>query len=342
MKSYRDYVHFQTEDFLSDPPFREWAAHPTPEMNAYWQGLLQTHPHLDESFSHARHVALGLESSWTAFSDTYVNALYSRIQSVATDADPAVNWGRWQTYRLAAAVATILLAGIWGWRYYFTAQTFSTQYGELREVRLYDGSLVTLNANSSLQLPSRYEWRSTREVWLNGEAYFNVRKQAMVDNNSFRKFTVHTHPIDVMVVGTRFNVYTRPQKTQILLDEGRVQLSGRDNRQLVTMQPGQLIEYGATQHHSVVRRAIPRQLRQVVSWKKNLLAFDEAEMSELARRFNETYGLALVLEGDDFENQQFTGELPINDLDKALLILSQTFDMKPIRDGERVYFITTN
>ena len=342
MKSYTDYVHFQAEDFLSDPPFREWAARPTPEMNAYWRGLLNTHPHLDDSFTQARLLALGLESSWTSFSDTYIDDLYSRIQQTVTEVEPTNTWWHWHTYRMAAAVATILLAGFWGWRYYFLEQTFSTQYGELQEVRLYDGSQVTLNANSHLRLPSRYDWQTSREVWLNGEGYFNVRKQSASDGKTYRKFTVHTHSIDVMVLGTRFNVYTRPQKTQVLLDEGRVQLSGRNYQRPVTMKPGQLVEYGVTQHPSVIRQVVPKQARRVESWKNNLLTFDEADMIELARRFNETYGLALMLEGEAFANEQFTGELPINDLDKALFILSQTFDMKAIKDGERIYFIPNN
>lgn len=342
MKSYTDYVHFQTEDFLSDPPFQEWVNRPTPEMNAYWQGLLQMHPHLNESFTQARTLSLGLELSWTSFSDVYVDALYTRIHQAAIDLNPPNIWHQWRTYRLAASIASVLLASILGWRYYFMEQTFYTQYGELRDVQLYDGSQVTLNANSTLKLPSRFNWRDTREVWLNGEAYFNVCKQAMSDGQTYRRFTVHTHRIDVMVLGTRFNVYTRPQKTQVLLDEGRVQLTGKGNQRPVTMSPGELVEYGVNRQPTVIQRAIPAKVRQVVSWKNNLLTFDEAEMSELSRRFNETYGLTLVLEGGSFSDEQFTGELPINDLEKALFILSQAFDMHAVKDGERVYFIPNN
>jgi len=62
-------------------------------------------------------------------------------------------------------------------------------------------------------------------------------------------------------------------------------------------------------------------------------------MDELARRFNEVYGLRLVLRGEAFAGQQFIGELPVTDADKALTILSETFGLKAVHDKDRVYFV---
>lgn len=340
MKSYQDYIHFRTEDFLGDSLFKEWLAEPTPEMKAYWQGLLQTHPHLAAPFNQARIAGLGMEASWTSFSDEYVETLFGRIRQSATGTDTVIGWRNRRMYLVAASVTALLLAGAWVTRFFVLPQTIHTGYGELRDVELYDGSLVTLNANSTLNLPSCLDWRTKREVWLNGEAYFTVRKQAAPDGHTYRKFTVHTHRVDVTVLGTRFNIYTRPQKTQVLLDEGRVELDRPGHQPPVLMRPGQFVEYGQEKTNAIIKTIPAAQSRQVNAWKRNLLIFTDAGMTELGRRFSEIYGVSLILEGDAFSDQQFTGELPVNDLNKALLILSKTFDMQAVKDGQRVYFTT--
>lgn len=344
MKAYADYVHYQPDDFLSDNAFRAWVRRPTPEATAYWRGLVRTHPHLRDPVEQARRLALGLESSWTHFSDAYLEQSFERIHRQLPQRGRVIEWGRWGRYGAVAAAVAMLITGVWAYAYFFTEQTIKTGYGELRTVKLHDGSVVTLNANSRLQLPSRYQWQSNREVWLDGEAYFAVSKQRQTAGH-YRKFTVHTHAVDVAVLGTQFNVYARPQKTQVFLDEGRVELSELTTRRRVVMQPGQLVEYAGgvkLRQSQQPQQPTVAQAQQLTAWRQNLLVCTDVGMAELTRRFGEVYGLELVLTGDAFADQQFTGELPINDLDKALRILSETFDRKAVREGAQVYFVETN
>lgn len=137
----------------------------------------------------------------------------------------------------------LLLIGLWSYGYFFREQRVETGNAQLRTVTLYDGSLVTLNANSQLRIPSRFAWLTDRQVWINGEAFFAVQKVHDDETGHYRKFTVHTRRADVAVLGTRFTVYSRPQRTQIVLEEGRVELTDPATRQLLTMKPGQLVAY---------------------------------------------------------------------------------------------------
>lgn len=339
MKAYSDYVPFEPDDFLNDPPFREWVARPTPEMNAYWQGLLRTYPHLREGFGQAQGLAQGLAVSWTPFSDTYTRQLFDRIRPRLTNTVARPVWyAWWRSVGRYAAVAALLLLGANA--YYFTARTYQTRYAETRTLTLYDGSTVTLNANSKLHLPTRYAWRQTRTVTLEGEAYFAVQKQPTA--NGYRKFSVQTSRVAVEVLGTHFNVYARPRRTTVLLDEGRIRLVERATNRPLLMQPGQVVDLTSQQPTARPARAAPEQARQLTGWRHNLLVFNDAGMSELALRFQEVYGLDLVLQGDAFAGQQFRGELPVNDLSEALQILSATFQRKALRDGKRVYFVPTH
>lgn len=343
MKLYADYLPFNTDDFLTDPVFREWVARPTPEVDAYWRGLLRTHPHLLSSFEQAHLLAQGLQATWMPFSETYTDTLYQQVRTrLSADQSPV------QTYRTirfvppwayASTASLLLLMGLSGYWYYFREQIILTGNAELTTVTLYDGSVVTLNANSQLRLPGRMAWREQRQVWLSGEGAFAVRRQPGDGDSSFRKFTVHTHRADVMVLGTHFTIYTRPQRTQVLLEEGRINLTDPITHQTQAMQPGQVVAYTDKESAPQVAQLTPDRQRPLTAWRENRLVFENASMIELVRRFQEVYGLELVLRNDAFAGQEFRGELPVDDLDKALQIVAETFAVNPMRQGNQVYFV---
>jgi transmembrane sensor len=350
MKSYDDYLPFNSEDFLTDAPFREWVTKPTPEMTAYWRGLLHTYPLLREPFEQARLLAQGLEATWIPFSDTYTGILYQQLQANLPTDEPTLKPvltapQRMVPHRMvpqwvyAAAALVTLLLGFWGYSYFFREQSFQTGNAQVRTVGLYDGSVVTLNANSQLRVPSRMDWQTSRQVWLSGEGSFAVRRQKANDQTTYQKFTVHTHRADVLVLGTHFTVYTRSQRTQVLLEEGRIVLADPTTRKTLTMYPGQLVAYLGKQAVLSVEQLAPVKQRSLTAWRNNLLVFSSASMVELAARFQEVYGLKLILKGEAFDGQEFIGELPISDLPKALLIISESFGLKAVRENDRIYFV---
>ncbi|MEY4539309.1 MAG: hypothetical protein RLZZ306_1066 [Bacteroidota bacterium] len=342
MKSYADYVPFKTDDFLSDPDFKAWIKKPTPESHAFWRGLFRTHPHLREPFEQARILALGLETSWVEFSDTYKNQLFDKIlpQLIPLEEETEkIKFPIWSKLAMAASVALLLMAGFFGYNYYFQSKIYQTQFAQIQTITLHDGSEVTLNANSIMEVPSRFEWSNSRTVHLEGEAYFVVSKVLENTIKKYRKFTVKTSNASIEVFGTQFNVYARNNQTKVLLDEGKVELVETQTKKQITMKPGQFVEINANKRLSKLIEAPLEQAKQLTSWKQNLLIFDEVSMEELKIRVQEVYGIELILKGEAFDNQAFKGELPVNNLDEALLILSTTFGQKSLRDGDKIYFV---
>src|ERR1700761_9096833 len=105
---------------------------------------------------------------------------------------------RWGRALAAAACVAIVVVGIW----WIGARTghpeFSeirTGYGEIKNILLPDSSVVILNANSSMRIPQQWTESGGRQVWLEGEAYFQVQKQL----SAARKFVVHTPEVGVEV-----------------------------------------------------------------------------------------------------------------------------------------------
>src|ERR1700754_3482998 len=108
----------------------------------------------------------------------------------------------------AAAIFLVLLGASWALKNVVLYRSMSTAYGETRSVILPDGSLVSMNANSTIRY-SRFAFgKSNREIFLAGEADFTVTRSA-----GGQPFVVTTdRDLNVLVLGTRFTVYARAKQ----------------------------------------------------------------------------------------------------------------------------------
>ncbi|QOD59798.1 FecR domain-containing protein [Polaribacter haliotis] len=120
-------------------------------------------------------------------------------------------------YKYAAAVLVLLTTS-----YFFLFNNdanFNTQYAETKTFNLPDNSEVVLNANSEITY-SKKDWENSRNLDLNGEAYFKVQKG--------KKFTVNTEIGEVTVLGTQFNVKERDNYFEVKTYEGLVSVAYKD------------------------------------------------------------------------------------------------------------------
>ena len=125
-------------------------------------------------------------------------------------------------YKLAAVAA---VAGIVSTLYFWPSskpwKEYHTVYGETNTFTLPDGSSVVLNANSTLTLYSDWNSEPSREIWLDGEAFFSVVHKT--DNQLFKVKT--KEGVTVEVLGTTFNVYNRTNETKVVLNSGQIRLN---------------------------------------------------------------------------------------------------------------------
>ncbi|HAK76113.1 MAG TPA: iron dicitrate transport regulator FecR, partial [Runella sp.] len=148
-----------------------------------------------------------------------------------------INYFSWRWWAIAASIMGVLVTG---WLYQDTLlyRTHRTDFGETQTITLSDGTQVTLNANSSLEVPRFGFGQKTRQVKLTGEANFSVTHT--IDN---QRFVVKTEKgVDVVVLGTEFSVYARRKEAKVVLNKGKVQLryqEGKAQKELM-MKPGEL------------------------------------------------------------------------------------------------------
>ncbi len=124
---------------------------------------------------------------------------------------------------IGIAVALILFLGFYS-KFTNTEVQFKTTLGKQRTITLLDGSEVILNAKSSLKY-NKKSWKKSRELTLDGEAYFKVTKGS--------DFKVNTKNGSVTVLGTQFNVKSRDDFYQVVCYEGKVRVISRNNTEFV-------------------------------------------------------------------------------------------------------------
>jgi ferric-dicitrate binding protein FerR (iron transport regulator) len=219
----------------------------------------------------------------------------------------------------AVAAAIIFLTSIGVWQYIRTSAklVMQTAFGETRQEVLPDGSEVMLNANTTLDY-RKWKEGTDREVWVNGEAFFHVKKTAQKT-----RFIVHTGHFDVVVTGTRFNVLNRSNKNNVLLQEGSVTIQGKG--QQVQMKPGEYVEYNSTGIQKKEVKNAP-----VLAWMEHKFDFEYTPLKEVASMITEIYGVKVTLD-KAVADSTISGVMPNDNLDVFL----QTLGALPEYDVER-------
>ncbi len=170
--------------------------------------------------------------------------------------------------------------------------TLSTTKGEQYRIRLPDGSLVWLNAASSLKYPVSFNGNKERKVELNGEAYFEVAK------NKAQPFLVTTNKQTVKVLGTHFNINAYPDEpaTKTTLLEGSVQISS--SSKVKTLKPG---EQSALTDDKISIKEVNTE--EGIAWKNGYFVFDNENIKSIMRKVSRWYNVEVVFEGDVAEKE---------------------------------------
>lgn len=231
---------------------------------------------------------------------------------------------------VAACFVLVIASVLYSNRDYFLFNTFSTDFGMTKNIVLEDGTEVTLNANSKLKVPKQFS--GDREVWLEGEAFFSVTKK--LDKS---RFFVHTENLNVEVLGTEFNVNTRHDNTEVVLNEGSIKLTSNlavDVKPLM-MQPGDLVSLSKTDSEFHKKTVKPESHS---SWQTNLLIFEDAPLTQVAQKIEDYYGVDVELASPELEKRMLTGTMPNNDLGIVLKSLGASLKIEIVRENNKIIF----
>lgn len=243
-----------------------------------------------------------------------------------------VQVNKFNVWRGVAAAAAVVIVASWMLVQWLQPQGIIIQslYGEMQDVVLPDGSLVTLNGNSKIEYQPEWTEGKLRTIKLWGEAFFKVVKEPVRNT----KFQVITEDLTVEVLGTAFNVNTRQEASEVFLEEGQVRLSLKNSdAPEILLQPGEMVTYSISKKLLLKPQIVDQALE--ISWKEGILTFKDTPLKKILEELFATNILAFEIRGNSLGSRKFTLSIPNNDIDAALNLLNKTVGAEISREGDK-------
>ena len=185
--------------------------------------------------------------------------------------------------------------------------------GETAKFTFADQSRVQLNAGSSIRFPKQFG-KEKREVYLEGEAYFQVA------DNKQKPFVVHATGLDIKVLGTAFNVRSYPDEdiVETTLEEGQLEVSaskkGGKEKMAWRLNKNEQFIYFNKADSSQLNRNVNTGI--YTSWKEGHYKFQKIKLGRLIKSLERLYEVELRFENDKLKNLTYSGSFfkdePIN------------------------------
>jgi ferric-dicitrate binding protein FerR (iron transport regulator) len=356
------------EDYIWNLLARQFTGEATPAELQELDRLLAEDPAL-------RHAAEQLRNAWqhpgksdmqkALSSFAKIDARIRQQEASVGDVHQLPQPGMLERYRFVftAAACMLLLAGAWFLFFNnksvapkaLAMQEITTPAKTIRNIQLPDGSSIWLNEGSRIDYSEAFNDK-IREVWLRGEAFFDVAK------NKQKPFIIHAGRVNVKVLGTAFNIKSYPgeKNVETSLIRGSVEVTVNDDpSKIFILTPNQKILVPAAGDTSIdsssvaspaakeirykpLTKVAGRGLDTVIaetSWVDGKLAFYELSFKELALQLERRYNVSFVFKDPRKENLVFTGVFYQQTLPEALHALSLTGQFKYRVQDSTVYIL---
>jgi ferric-dicitrate binding protein FerR (iron transport regulator) len=358
-----EYQHFSAEDFATDDFFTRWVKGSDLEANRFWKSFLEVYPEKAAEIAEARKMISVLQFHEESLTDQDILSMRSRIlMSVHEDKELQKDnrlkslrknkrlrmtfWVRWAAIislplsLLAIAYlltnrpkqlnnATPFLQGLSD----SEIEKRINPKGQKSALLLSDGTKVWLNADSRLDYSKTFGSTITREVYLEGEAFFEVAP------NKSKPFIVHTTDISVKVLGTAFNVKSYPNERTIetTLVHGKVNIykKGEDkaNGGLI-LRPNQRAVFTRESNTVNVEQVLAD---RATSWRLEKLIFDETPLYDVIPELERWYDVTIHIENRSNLNCGLTAEIEEERLEDVLKLLATTHQISYTFSDKEVF-----
>lgn len=313
MDSFADY---SLDDFLEDDAFVRWVKYPDAGQNRFWQQVAAQHPHLVPVMDKARRRIREMAEFYPDVPESDVAQLWQRLQQemrprparrfrpvwwAAAGVALVAGWIAWDTYQPAEKIQA------------YVAKTNATKEirntgTQVQVIALTDGSTVSLAPGGALRYDTTF--RDRREVYLSGEAFFQVTK------NPARPFFVYANGLVTKVLGTSFRITANEGDPRVTVQvrTGKVAVYPSDASGPHPESAGLLLT--PNQQASFLRDVVQlsRGLIQdprILVPKENLkrFVFDDAPLPEIFAALEKAYGVRIVYDEEIFARCRITTSL---------------------------------
>ncbi|WP_200975983.1 FecR family protein [Echinicola sp. 20G] len=333
-KTYQDY---RVEDFLTDESFISWAKGAKNDID--WEDIFDRYPHLIPLAEEAKGTIFQLNFSETKISKQRTSDLLQKINKRIEkqemgdkEANVVALHGGYKQYKpqrnngwkwVAALIAGIgLFISLLFLQHsnqpsstipQIAFLTKSTQKGQKLTTRLSDGTIVMLNAGSSIKCEEVFN-DTVRYVTLEGEAFFDVAKDS-------RPFRVKTNGTLTTALGTSFNIHQDGDKVSISLVTGKVgvnMLSTAGMEESTLLLPGEQVAVEIKEEIRFVKGKF--NVSEVLAWKRGVLTFRHVSSEEVWQELEQWYGVEVIVKNNKIPKQgwDYSGSFDNESLENVL------------------------
>lgn len=253
--------------------------------------------------------------------------------------------GLW--YKVAAMVLVIVTAGMVGLYYtgFNSSQSESdTQLqqrtlsnGQTATFRFGDGSVIKLNAGSTLRYPEKFS-ENKREIYLEGEGFFNINR------DESRPFIVHAGNTTTRVLGTSFNVraYSEEKNVQIAVAEGKVAVSreekeieSEDGDEAIYVEENQWVTYRSSE--KLIEKG-EGDIGELIAWKDRKLVFTDKSLVQISDRLERWYNIDIILADSTLKQRRMSASFEEESMTEVLGVIALALDLDYEKEGRKVTF----
>lgn len=236
----------------------------------------------------------------------------------------------------AAVIATFVSLTVFtfreGWWVDYEAR-YQTGYGEIKRVSLADGTIVTLNARSVLEVKKGFG-HNTRTVCLTGEAFFEINKHAG------KPFEVQAGKVNVIALGTSFDVtnFSNDARVTVSLEQGKVAVKTqtKDAGKQIILKPGESAVYEERAAEPLkIEEKFDRKER--LAWQRQIIYFKNAAMPEVIGKLERFYGVEIDTDALAGKRWSLSGEYKGETLENVLQSLSFNYGLEYKIIGKKIW-----
>lgn len=253
-----------------------------------------------------------------------------RLAALASGQDVVAVRRQWRlpAWAVAACIALIALAGIWG-PVGESPEIYETAIGGHETVPLADGSRVELNTDT--RLTARISESARTVVLEKGEAYFEIF------HDKTRPFIVEAGNKKITVLGTKFTVWRKGDEVEVIVTEGRVQIQSSTGQGI--LQPT-VIQKGTQallrRQGVLIAQKSEGELKDALGWRQGVLFFDQMDLANVAGEFNRYNRVKLVIADPQVAKLRIGGSFRAENVDVFVRLLKDGFGLKVEREDHKI------
>jgi ferric-dicitrate binding protein FerR (iron transport regulator) len=225
----------------------------------------------------------------------------------------------------SAAAVIIMSLGLISFIRLYSVNVFVPN-GQHTKIDLPDGSIVTLNANSSLSYYP-YWWRFSRQLDFSGEAFFEVKKG--------KKFVVKSELASTSVLGTSFNIYARKDEYKVNCITGRVMVETRNNESAIIIKNEYTI---VNQENKIVKLQDENITKSSIAWIQNEFVFTSMPLKNIYEEIERQFDIEIIGKENLNGISSFNSKRG-SSAEEMINLIGRPFGLKCIKISERKYIV---